>query len=302
MVNHSLGVEEGMTILDEAFSKTRKIMEGCSDVKFTAEEYQRFYECVYILCVQRTSSENSKLLYDRYGYGLQECINSLVIPALEDKNDALLLSELVVQWNNYKVMTRWLSKFFSYLERFYIPRVGVPGLLEQSIGIFNNLVNARFSSKFIAAFTSMINRDRNGERCSRDLLKNVMEYFMEVQGSAGKRSYEDLQRTLLSDATAYYSQIASNGLQHDSCATYMYKAQWCLSQETDRANQILDSSSKEKLLQLVKSCLVDQALAKLAEKQQAENCGSSTDYQDLLSKCAGLNIADSGIDPNWKIA
>ncbi|KAK9735433.1 hypothetical protein RND81_04G205500 [Saponaria officinalis] len=301
MVN-SLAVEDGMMILDEAFSKTRKIMEGCSDVKFTPEEYQRFYECVYILCVQRTSSENAKILYDRYNHGLQECINSLVLPALENKNDAVLLSALVVQWDNYKVMARWLSKFFSYLERFYIPRVGVPGLLEQAIGNFNNLVNARFSSNLVAAFTSLIKRDRNGETCNRNLLKNVMEYFMQDQGSAGIRYYQDFQRTLLSDAADYYSQIASNGLQYDSCAAYMYKAQWCLSQEEERANHFLDSSSKVKLLQLVKSYLVDQALAKLAEKQQAENCGGTTDYQDLLSKCAGLNIGDSGIDPNWKIA
>ncbi|XP_074312253.1 cullin-1-like [Silene latifolia] len=301
MVNY-LALEDGMLMLDEAFTKTRKIMEGHSDVKFTPEEYQRFYECVYILCVQRTSSENSKILYDRYIYGLQESITSLVLPALEDKNDALLLSELVAQWNNYNLMARWLSRFFSYLDRFFIPRVGGPGLLEQAVECFHKLVNTRFSSRFITAFTSTINQDRSGDTCNRNLLKNVMEYFVQVRGSEGKQCYEDLQEALLSNAAAYYSHIASNGLQYDSCADYMYKAQWCLNQEEERANHILDSSSKEKLLQVAKSYLVDQALAQLADKKQAENCGSSTDYQDLLSKCAGLNIGDPSKDPNWRIA
>ncbi|KAH9614920.1 hypothetical protein KSS87_014141 [Heliosperma pusillum] len=285
MVNY-LALEDGMLVLDEAFSKTRMIMEGHSDVKFTPEEYQRFYECVYILCVQRTSSENSKILYDRYIFGLQESITSLVLPALENKDDALLLTALVAHWNNYNLMARWLSRFFSYLDRFFIPRVGGSGLLEQAVECFHNLIN----------------QDRSGETSNRNLLQNVMEYFVQIRGSEGKRCYEEFQEALLSNAAAYYSHIASNGLQYDSCADYMYKAQWCLNQEEERANHILDPSSKEKLLQMAKLYLVDQALAKLADKKQAENCGSSTDYQDLLSKCAGLNIGDRSRDPNWRIA
>lgn len=41
---NELSLESGMMILDEAFSRTRKIMEGYSNVKFSTEEYQRFYE------------------------------------------------------------------------------------------------------------------------------------------------------------------------------------------------------------------------------------------------------------------
>ncbi|KMT13729.1 hypothetical protein BVRB_4g081090 [Beta vulgaris subsp. vulgaris] len=296
----SLSLEDGLMILDEAFLRTRKIMEGYPNVKFTAEEYQRFYECVYLLCVQRVSSENSRVLYERYKNGLEECVNSLVIPSLENKNDAALLIELLTKWSSYQVMCRWLSRFFSYLDRFFIPRTGAFGLLELATRCFHNMVDARCSNQLIAAALSLINQDRNGEKIDRNMLKNVVEYFG-VSKAVGETLYDDFERALLSTCAASYSQIASHGLLHDSCAEYAYKVQWCLNQEDERACQFLDPSLREKLLQVVKSSLVDQVFTKVAEKQQAESYSKSTDFQDLLSKCADLNLQDPGPDRNWNM-
>lgn len=155
MVN-SLTISQGMLILDEAFSKTRKIMQGYPGVKFTAEEYQRYYECVYLLCVQRTSSENARILYERYKNGLEECINSLILPALEDKSGAALLTELMLKWSGYQVFARWLSRFFEYLDRFYVPRVEGFRLLDLAVKCFDDLVNARLNTKFVTAAISLV--------------------------------------------------------------------------------------------------------------------------------------------------
>lgn len=40
-----------------------------------------------------------------------------VIPALKDHREERLLAELHKRWNNHLVMTRWLSRFFNYLDR-----------------------------------------------------------------------------------------------------------------------------------------------------------------------------------------
>ncbi|XP_021742514.1 cullin-1-like [Chenopodium quinoa] len=296
--NLSLG--DGMMILDEAFSRTRKIMEGYSNVKFSAEEYQKFYECVYLLCVQRTSFDNSRMLYERYQNGLEECIYSLVLPSLEDKNDAALLTELVVKWSNYQLIARWLSRFFCYLDRFYIPRVGAFGLLELAIRCFHNLVNSRCNSKLVPAAIALINQDRNGEKIDSNILKNVVEYF-DIVRTVGGTCYDEFEKALLADSVAHYSQVASHGLLNDSWGDYTYKVQWCLNQESERSSQFLNPTLRDKLLQVVKSCLVDQVVTKFAEKQRAENQGKSADYQDLLSKCADLNLGDPGTDQSWNM-
>lgn len=288
---YNLSLGDGMMILDEAFSRTRKIMEGHTDVKFSAEEYQRFYECVYQLCVQRTHFDNSRMLYERYQNGLEECIYSLVLPSLENKDDATILTELVVKWSSYQLMARWLSRFFCYLDRFFIPRVGVCGLSELAVRCFHNLVNARFNTKLVTAAIALINEDRNGKKIDRNILKNVVEYF-EIVRPVGGTCYDEFEKALLEASAAHYSQIASVGLLHGSYSDYMYKVQWYLCQENERASNFLNPSLKEKLLQVVNSCLIDQVWTKLAEKQQTENYGKSTDYQDLLSKCADLNLGN----------
>ena len=41
-----------------------------------------------------------------------------VLPALKDKKDEYLLMELLSRWDNHKIMVRWLSRFFNYLDRY----------------------------------------------------------------------------------------------------------------------------------------------------------------------------------------
>ncbi|CAO2836693.1 unnamed protein product [Amaranthus hypochondriacus] len=296
----SLSLGEAMAILNEAFTRTRRVMEGYPDVKFSSEEYQRFYQCVYSLCVQRTAHENSKMLYDRYKIGLEECINSLVLPYLDDKSGTILLTELLVKWSSYQLMAKWLSRFFHYLDRFYIPRVGAFGLLELAIRTFHNLVNPRYQTKLVAAAVFLIHQNRNGVMIDGNLLKKIVEYF-DVAQTMGGTCYDEFENTLLATSATYYSQIASHCLVTDSYADYMYKVQCFLEQENERANGFLNPSSKDKLMQVVKSCLVEQVLPKLHEKQQAENHDKSTDFQDLISKCAGLNLGDRSSDPNWNM-
>ena len=52
---------------------------------------------------------------------LSDCANVVwsvqVLPALKDKKDEYLLKELLKRWDNHKVMVRWLSRFFNYLDR-----------------------------------------------------------------------------------------------------------------------------------------------------------------------------------------
>jgi len=40
-----------------------------------------------------------------------------VLPSLQDHRDEFLLQELLTRWSNHKVMVRWLSRFFNYLDR-----------------------------------------------------------------------------------------------------------------------------------------------------------------------------------------
>ena len=40
-----------------------------------------------------------------------------VMPALRQHDGEFLLKELLKRWQNHKIMVRWLSRFFNYLDR-----------------------------------------------------------------------------------------------------------------------------------------------------------------------------------------
>jgi cullin 1 len=52
----------------------------------------------------------------RGSHGFKSC-NMQVLPALASQHNEYLLKELHKRWNNHKVMVRWLSRFFNYLDR-----------------------------------------------------------------------------------------------------------------------------------------------------------------------------------------
>ena len=65
------------------------------------------------------------------------CVMSLqVLPVLRDKHDEGLLKELLSRWNNHKIMVRWLSRFFNYLDRYYIQRHNLHSLNDVGLLVF----------------------------------------------------------------------------------------------------------------------------------------------------------------------
>ncbi|KAI3679606.1 hypothetical protein L2E82_51146 [Cichorium intybus] len=83
------------------------------------EEYSR--RMGYNICIQKAPNYCQQL-YDKYRETFEEYITSTVIPSLREKHDEFMLRELVRRWSNHKVMVLWLSRFFHYLDRYYIVR------------------------------------------------------------------------------------------------------------------------------------------------------------------------------------
>ncbi|KAF8401517.1 hypothetical protein HHK36_012457 [Tetracentron sinense] len=289
-------LEEGLKIMEEAIVMAKKIMEGYPETKFTPAEYMKFHTCAYAMCIQRPSY--AMHLYERYKSALEETITYTVLPALVDKHDVLLLTELVPLWSNYKVMAKWLSRFFGYLDRYFTTRKDLASLNDVCVNCFRVRVCHELHGKFRNAAISLINQERDGMQIDRELLKNVLDFFVDMEEQGKINYYEDFEQVMLSDTADYYSQKASEWILNDSFAEYILKADWCLNQEKGRACHYLFRTGIEKLLEVVKFQLLAQTASKLIEKQQAEghnmaaNYQVAANYQELLSKYASLNLEE----------
>lgn len=102
-------------------------------------QYSWRVQATYLIIIWPTYWCQSTLLL--ISFAICVCIHYQVLPALREKQDAeLMLRELVKRWKDYKRMLRWLSIFFHYLSRYYIPRRSLPTLNDVGLTCFDNLV------------------------------------------------------------------------------------------------------------------------------------------------------------------
>ncbi|KAH8489984.1 hypothetical protein H0E87_025270, partial [Populus deltoides] len=129
-----------------------------------------------------------------------------VLPSLREKHDEFMLREQVKRWANHKVMVKWLSRFFHYLDRYFIARRSLPPLNEVGLTCFRDLVYQELNGKVRDAVISLIDQEREGEQIDRALLKNVLDIFVEI-GMGQMDYYEnDFEAAMLKDIAAYYSR------------------------------------------------------------------------------------------------
>ncbi|KAG6396316.1 hypothetical protein SASPL_142464 [Salvia splendens] len=194
---------------------------------------------------------------------------SIVLPSLREKHDEFMLRELVKRWLNHKIMVRWLSRFFYYLDRYFIARRSLPPLHDVGLTCFRDQVYQELHVKARDAVISLVDQEREGEQIDRALLKNVLDIFVEI--GMGQMDYydNDFEAALLTDTAAFYSRKASNWILDDSCPDYMLKAEECLKREKDRVAHYLHSSSEVKLLEKVQHELLSVYATQLLEKEHS---------------------------------
>ncbi|KAL9659124.1 hypothetical protein QQ045_018653 [Rhodiola kirilowii] len=133
-----------------------------------------------------------------------------VLPSLREKHDEFKLRELVRRWANHKVMVRWLSRFFYYLDRYFIARRSLLPLHDVGLTCFKELVYEVVKDKVRDAVITLIDQEREGEQIDRALLKNILEILVEI-GMGSMEQYEnDFEQAMLDDTAAYYSRKSSN--------------------------------------------------------------------------------------------
>ncbi|RXH84317.1 hypothetical protein DVH24_027216 [Malus domestica] len=318
-------LDQGWDYMQKGITKLKRILEGLPEPQFSSEEYMMLYTTIYNMCTQKPPNDYSQQLYDKYREAFEEYITSTVLPALREKHDEFMLRELVKRWANHKLMVRWLSRFFHYLDRYFIARRSLPALNEVGLTCFRDLVYREVNANARIAVIDLINKEREGEQIDRALLKNVVDIFVEI-GMGQMESYEqDFEADLLVDSGEYYSRKAANWILTDTCPEYMSKASFhvlksvcgfsvlflsntscgiiqaeeCLKREKERVNNYLHSSSEQKLVEKVQHELLIVYSTQLLEKE-GSGCRAMLrlDKVDDLSRIFRLyNKIPKGLDP-----
>ncbi|KFK42683.1 hypothetical protein AALP_AA1G026300 [Arabis alpina] len=216
-------------------------------------------------------------LYYRYCQLIEDYAKQTVLPSLKDKYDEYMLKELVKRWSNHKVMVKWLTFFFNYLDRFLVSRRALPTLNEVGLACLPYQVyrDPEMRSKAKDVVLTLIHKEREGEQIDRALLKNVLDIFVENGVGKSEKYEEGFEIFILEDTASYYSRKASSWIQDDSFPEYMLKTEECLKKERERVTHYLYSSTEPKLVKIV---LKELSVVVAKQLQENEHLG----FQALL--------------------
>ncbi|PPD95519.1 hypothetical protein GOBAR_DD07455 [Gossypium barbadense] len=203
MENKAIGLDKGWDYMQKGITKLKRILEGLPEPPFTSEEYMMLYTTIYNMCTQKPPHDHSQQLYDKYREAFEEYISSTVLPSLREKHDEFMLRELAKRWANHKVMVRWLSRFFHYLDRYFIARRSLPTLNEVGLTCFRDLVYQEVHAKVKDAVITL------SEECLKKERDRVSHY---LHSSSETKLSEKVQNELL---VAYANRLLEK--EHSGC-------------------------------------------------------------------------------------
>lgn len=292
-------LEEGWDFMQKGIIKLRNILEGEKEDPFTPDEYIHLYTTIYNMCTQKPPHDFSQHLYERYREAFNEYISSKVLPVLQEKQGEYMLKELVKRWDNHKIMVRWLSRFFNYLDRYYIMRHNLAQLKDVGMICFRDLVYGELKRSVKDAVLTLVDKERDGEQIDRALVKDVLDIFV-AMGMGSMEQYEnDFEAHLLTNTAAFYSRKASVWIEQDSCPDYLIKAEECLKCEKERVEHYLHASSESKLLKEVEKEVLTAYETQLLEKEHSGCAALLRDdkTEDLSRMFRLFNRIPTGLPP-----
>jgi len=295
-----INLEEGWDFMQKGIVKLRGILDtDIAEEAFTPQEYMNLYTTIYNMCTQKPPHDFSQQLYERYREAFNTYITTVVLPSLDEKNGEFMLKELVRRWDDHKVMVRWLSRFFNYLDRYYIQRHNLAQLKDVGALCFRDLVYAKLKTTAKDAILELIDKERDGEQIDRALVKNALGIFVEM-GMGGMETYEtDFETFLLTNTASHYARKASVWIEENSCPEYLIKAEECLGKEKERVGFYLHASSETKLLKEVERETLSEYETRLLEKEHSGAAALLRDdkTEDLARVFRLFKRVPSGLPP-----
>lgn len=222
------------------------------------------------MCTQRSPYNHSRELYNRHGETIENYLTRTVLPALRAKisqGGSILLRELEFRWSNHQIMNKWMTKFFYYLDRFFVKHHSLPTLSQAGLRAFKEHVYDEIKIESTKAILDLINQERDGTLIDKTLIKTIVELYEQI-GMGTLESYSlDLESPLLTSTREYYTKKREEWISNDSTPEYLVKAEKVIDEEKARVHDYLNPSSESVLLKVVEEEILVKIQKTLLEKE-----------------------------------
>jgi cullin 1 len=229
------------------------------------------FSTCYDMCTQRSPYNWSRELYQRHGETIDRYLKEKVLPALLDKTGqggTILLTELRHRWINHQIMNKWLKRFFTYLDRYYVKHHSLPTLEQAGMRCYRTTIYDAMKQDTTSAILGIINDERERKIIDKSLVKSIVELYEEM-GMGNLDCYNtDLETALLESTREYYAKKREDWI-NDSTPDYLIKAENAIQEEKNRVADYLNSSSESKILRVLDEELLERVESTLLEKESS---------------------------------
>ena len=219
------------------------------------------------MCTQRAPYNWSEQLYQRHGETISNYLTEFVLPALTNRHSDELLKEVVKRWNNHKIMNKWMTKFFTYLDRYYVKYHALALLHEAGLTIYKAKIFDAIKVNLSSSILNCINSEREGITIDQDLLRSCVELY-EAMGMGTLEAYTaDLEASFLAQSKEFYARKADEWLTADSTPAYLIKIEEVLEREKSRVKAYLNIETDPKLMRVIEEEALEKRETELLEKE-----------------------------------
>jgi len=230
-----------------------------------------FCSTCYDMCTQRSPYNWSRELYQRHGETIERYLTENVLPALRDKigqGGTILLTELQHRWVNHQIMNKWLKRFFTYLDRYYVKHHSLPTLSQAGMRCFRTKIYEEMKEDTTSAILGLINDERERRIIDKSLIKSIVELYEEMGMGTLDCYNTDLEEPLLNNTREYYAMKREEWI-NESTPDYLIKAEGALNEERTRVADYLNSSTESKILKVVEEEILEKVETTLLEKESS---------------------------------
>lgn len=254
------------------------------------------------MCTQRSPYNWSRDLYTRHGETIEAYLRNTVLPALQEKTGqggTILLNELKHRWSNHQIMNKWLKKFFTYLDRYYVKHHSLPTLEQAGLQHFKTEIYQNSKENTTSAIIALIDEEREGEIIDKTLVKSIVELY-ESMGMGSLESYtSDLETPLLEATRSFYGRKREDWIAKDSTPDYLIKAEKALGEEKTRVVEYLNPATEPKVRKVVEDEILQKVQMNLLEKE-GSGCSvllANDKTEDLQRMFQLFSRLENGLQP-----
>ena len=323
-VNLDIDFKKGIKIIEEEI--INKILEYLKNGVFsnnTSGNFNNAYSIVYSLSGKGDYECKKLFLYHNqtiYNYIL-ECKKKLI-----SENNINLIDNFLVYIKKINFLIYWMSRIFTYLDRFYIKSMIVKKSLSQAaMDICKSNFFDEIKKDIFIELDKLINEDRKGNKESRRKIKNIMlilkdfdmEYpkivkennkFIWIKEENKYEEYENEQKTVeqdlwfneyfIKDTEKYLKKKSNKDFLNMPLSKYILSQIKFLEEENERINEYINPKYHNKINELNYQYLIINGLENYGSMEIViKNLLKSEDYESLINLSKLSKLIPNDLDP-----